>query len=143
MPWMGCGWGICFFRRGGLGWETVWERGFGCCLCHLGSGRWESRLARQQYPSAWVPKRPSGNQKSAGVSPANTPDEAHRSVPGVDPPVGQNPRSNSTWSLSPFLTLQWGRHDMSQLLSACSAWPDRSPHPFFPVRAIFQCSPNE
>lgn len=38
-------------------------------------------------PSAWVPKMPPGNQKS-GVSPANTPAEAHRSSPRSGPTTG-------------------------------------------------------
>lgn len=72
--------GMCFFMREGLGWETAWERGFGCRLCHPESGRGESETGMLAGSlSAWVPKMPSGNQESVGVSPANTPDEARGS----------------------------------------------------------------
>lgn len=52
--------------------------GAACGIPRVAGGASETGMLAGS-PSAWVPKMPSGNQESAGVSPANAPDEARGS----------------------------------------------------------------
>ena len=118
--------GMRFFTRVGLGWETAWERGFGCCLCHpewqggkrdwhvsrisfcLGTqnatwkpaGAWRGVTGKHHGQSPWVPRTRS------------------RPVSGAGSPLQWHPGSLS------FSDHAVGQHGMSWLLSAHPAWTD-------------------